>query len=102
MRKVIVRAWGHLASDGCFIATHRIANKKKSGPTIFRMQSMPPPWAWSSFVPGSLSQAMCLYSNAHNRDPKMLRPETFPKATHAAAMGALIGRCLPPLDKRSV
>ena len=58
MGMVIVRAWVPFASDGLFIATHRIDIHKFSDLEFFGRQFMPPPWAWLSFGLGPLLQAM--------------------------------------------
>ena len=50
MRIVIVRVLGPTCKRWVFIAAHRIAIKKNLDPKVFRMQLMPPPWAWSPFV----------------------------------------------------
>ena len=97
MGMVIVRAWAALASDGLLIAASRIANQKISDPKIFRMQSMPPRCAWSSFGRWPILQAMGFNSNAQKRHSQIFGSENFGKAIHAAAMRMVIVRNWDPL-----
>ena len=81
-----------LASDRGFIAAHRITTQRFSRPQTLGRQSIPQPWARSSFGLAPFRQAIGFYSNAQSRHRKVLGPENLWKAIHAAAMGAPIVR----------
>ena len=68
---------GRSCNRSLFIGTSRIAIQNFSALKFFDSQSMPPPWAWSSFGFGPILQPIDFYRNQQNRHPKFFGPKIF-------------------------